>query len=147
MMSWVYCVNPKATMARKKNMSTENDAFSESWRIQEEVSALGFDWPSIDGVFAKVREELGEIELAWTSGEHEHARRELGDLLFATVNLARFLKTDPRAELHRTNQRFMRRFSLLKELLQHEGRIVEECSLEELDAVWDRAKKILAREA
>ena len=111
-----------------------------SWSIQSDVSARGFDWPDISGVFAKVREELAEIEHAWTTGDREHAKRELGDLLFAAVNLARFLDADPSAELDHANGRFLRRFMLLEQELTREGRRVEQCTLAELDAVWDRIK-------
>jgi len=104
---------------------------------------MGFDWPDIAGVFEKVREELGEIEAALAAGDVPHARRELGDVMFAVVNLGRFLGADPAAELARTNRRFLRRFDLLKRYLREEGRRVEDCTLEELDAVWTRAKKAL----
>ncbi len=117
------------------------DSLKTSWGIQDEASALGFDWPDITGVFAKVREELGEIEAAWHAGDRPHARLELGDLLFATVNLARFLDADPGEALDRANRRFTGRFDALKEILKGEGRSIESCSFEELDAVWDRVKK------
>jgi len=121
--------------------SPASDALRTSWTIQEEASSVGFDWPDITGVFNKVEEELGEIRHAWNAGDPEHARRELGDLLFATVNLARFLDTDPSAELERANQRFEQRFNMLKEDLREEGRAMERCTLEELDVVWERVKK------
>ena len=117
------------------------DALDASWRIQSEVSARGFDWPDITGVFAKVREELDEVESAWSDGDREGARRELGDLLFATVNLGRFLGAHPEETLGRANRRFLARFILLETELQSEGRKVDNCSFEELDVVWERIKK------
>ena len=122
---------------------TTSRAVGASWEIQEAASALGFDWPDISGVFAKVHEELGEIEQAWNAGDREHARRELGDLLFATVNLARFLDADPNHELERANERFTRRFDLLQEQIKHDGLILEQSSLAELDVIWERVKKML----
>lgn len=120
------------------------DPLQRAWRVHCSASALGFDWPEISGVFEKVREELSEIEHAWAGGDRAHARQELGDLLFATINLARFLEADPGAELIEATARFGRRFELLKEEVLREGRKVEECSLEELDAVWERVKKLTA---
>ena len=123
---------------------TDANALHASWKIQSDVSARGFDWPDITGVFAKVREELEEIEAAWNDGDTQHAQRELGDLLFATVNLARFLDTDPNAELARTNDRFLQRFAIMEERLKSIGRQMEHCTLEELDAVWDDVKRAMA---
>jgi len=119
------------------------DPLRESCEIQESASRLGFDWPDITGVFEKVREELEEIESAWSSGNTRHAQRELGDVLFALVNLARFLNADPAQELERTNRRFSRRFEMLKECLRQEGKTVEDCTLAELDMVWRRVKQLM----
>lgn len=112
-----------------------------SFEIQEDVSARGFDWPDISGVLDKVQEEFDEIKDALVDGDIEHARVELGDLLFSCVNLARFLDGDPTRELHRANDRFQNRFSLMEAELHREGTRVEECALEELDLVWERVKK------
>jgi len=135
---------------QKTNTQTDapkdnRDAVTASWLIQSDASAQGFDWPDISGVFDKVREELGEIESAWNDQDREQARRELGDLLFASVNLARFLDTDPNAELHRANERFNRRFALLKEAIRQQNIEMRNCTLEELDRVWERVKKIADR--
>jgi ATP diphosphatase len=119
------------------------DPWQESWTIQTQASAVGFDWPDISGVFAKVREELGEIQDAWQTGDREHARRELGDLLFAVVNLARFLEADPLAELQGANERFRLRFGRLKDIVKSQGGVLENYSLAELDAIWEQVKKAL----
>jgi len=120
------------------------DPLQRAWRVHCSASALGFDWPDIGGVFEKVREELSEIEHAWAGGDRVGARQELGDLLFATINLARFLEADPSAELVEATSRFARRFEMLKQEVLRQGRAVEECSLEELDAVWERVKQLSA---
>ena len=122
------------------------NALHTSWMIQERVSALGFDWPDIGGVFDKVAEELREIRDAHDSGDNDHARRELGDLLFAAVNLARFLDVHPGDALAAANDRFERRFALLETELERSGIRMEACTLEELDTVWNRVKRLL-REA
>lgn len=115
-------------------------------RVHASASALGFDWPDISGVFEKVREEAGEIEHAWHGGDREHAKRELGDLLFATVNLSRFLDADPSSELMEATARFTRRFDLLKKEIVREGRTMHECTLAELDVVWERVKKMTSED-
>lgn len=118
-----------------------DDALEMSWAIQDDASKRGFDWPDISGVFAKVREEIAEVESAWVSGDVDSARRELGDLLFATVNLARFLRAAPDEELERANRRFNKRFALLDKELRRLGREMEQCTLAELDEVWERIKE------
>lgn len=118
-------------------------SLEQSWHIQEKVSRRGFDWPDISGVFGKVREEIAEVESAWESGDVDSARRELGDVLFAAVNLARFLDTPPEEELGRANERFCRRFDLLDKELQRSGRAMESCSLDELDEIWKRVKTLI----
>lgn len=123
------------------------DVLVESWNIQEEASSRGFDWPDISGVFDKVEEELREIREAWALCDREEAGKELGDLLFAMVNLARFVGRDPRSALHETNVRFTRRFDLLKEEVARRGMVMEECTLEELDRVWEHVKDVLSRES
>lgn len=114
-----------------------------AWKIQSDASQLGFDWPDITGVFAKVREETEEISEAWNAGDREHAKRELGDLLFAAVNLARFLDADPNAELERANARFSERFEIVKRLAKERGIAMRECPLEALDVLWEEAKAML----
>ncbi|MBI2433550.1 MAG: hypothetical protein HYV26_11830 [Candidatus Hydrogenedentes bacterium] len=83
---------------------------------------------------------MREIREAVAADDFDHARRELGDLLLITVNLARFLDTDPAEALRAATARFSARFSALKREVAREGRTVEACTLEELDAVWNRIK-------
>ena len=116
------------------------DALEEARSIQAHASTLGFDWPDISGVLAKVREELEEIEEALAQRDMPQAQRELGDLLFSAVNVARFLDADPAVELHGSNARFRARFEQLQRDVAQSGRRMEECTLEELDEVWDRIK-------
>ena len=123
-----------------------SDALHASWSIQEAVSAHGFDWPDIGGVFDKVAEELREVRDAHAGDDMDHARRELGDLLFAAVNLARFLDVHPNDALAGANARFQRRFALLEQELEREGIRMEACSLAELDVVWERVKRQLRAE-
>lgn len=118
----------------------ESDALRYSTAVQAAASAEGFDWPEVSGVLSKVEEELGEIREALGRGDSAHARRELGDLLLITVNLARFLGADPRVELLAATDRFSNRFACLKESLRVEGKMIGNCGLEELEARWQSVK-------
>ena len=120
-----------------------DDALKESWEIQSAASSLGFDWPDAGGVLDKLSEELQELRVAWEAGDTAHAQRELGDLLLASVNLARFLETDPAGELRRANERFSRRFEGVKKHIAARGRSMETCTLAELDAVWEEVKAVV----
>lgn len=127
--------------AKEENaMPNRNDVLDEAWRVQEEASALGFDWPDVCGVLAKVREETDEIQAALDAGDRVHAARELGDLLFVCVNLARFLGARPEQILDQATKKFQNRFDALKMELAREGKSVESCAIEELDRVWNRVK-------
>ena len=117
------------------------DALRRSAALQRAAASYGFDWPDASGVFEKLFEEIAEIQEALHAGNAEHARHELGDLLFTVVNLARFLGADPGEELHRTNEKFRRRFESVREIIRQQGREMAECSLQELDAAWDKVKR------
>jgi nucleoside triphosphate diphosphatase len=122
--------------------SADPSALEEACIVQYDAARLGFDWPDATGVFAKVYEEIDEIKAAMAEGDDRHARRELGDLLFAVVNLARFLKASPDKELRGTTGRFQDRFGKLQAMLEADGRPISACSLEELDAVWEKVKAL-----
>lgn len=127
-----------------QNPQKSPDPLHEAVSIQDRAAAVGFDWPTIDGVFEKVLEELDEIKTAWADGDREHAKRELGDLLFAAVNLARFLDANPHDELERTNRRFSLRFSMLQAEVERLGLSIDTCTISQLDDIWDGVKKALA---
>ncbi len=91
-------------------------------------------------MLAKIREEADEIESALAAGDQNEAAAEVGDLLFAVVNLARHLGADPEAVLRATNQKFERRFASIERALAEAGRSPQEASLSEMDALWDAAK-------
>jgi tetrapyrrole methylase family protein/MazG family protein len=110
-------------------------------RVQERVAGVGFDWPDAGGVLAKVREELGEIEEALLAGDKAEAARELGDLLFAVVNLSRFLEADPEQALQTAVERFSERFRAMERELAKLGTTVTDATLEEMDRAWERAKQ------
>jgi ATP diphosphatase len=118
------------------------DPLSESYALQEVISAKGFDWPEVSGVLDKVAEELDEIREALRDGDAAHARSELGDLLLATVNLSRFLEADPGEELRKAGARFSERFALLEGELEKEDLELKSCSLELLESLWRKVKRI-----
>ncbi|MGQ0723089.1 MAG: nucleoside triphosphate pyrophosphohydrolase [Candidatus Eiseniibacteriota bacterium] len=107
-------------------------------RVQERAAALGFDWKHPDDVLAKVEEEVAEVRAIWPSGDRDHAVEELGDVLFAVVNLLRFLNRNPEEVLGTAIRKFERRFREVEKALDAEGRPM---TLEEMDAVWERAKR------
>ena len=112
-------------------------------KLQKRAARVGFDWPALPPVFAKVREELGELEQEVDAGAStERAREELGDLLFALANLARKLKCDPEQALRGTNRKFERRFAHVETRLRERGLVPEQSNLEEMDAYWDEAKRL-----
>jgi tetrapyrrole methylase family protein / MazG family protein len=113
-----------------------------AYRVQEKASAVGFDWPEPTGALAKMREEIGEIEQALGEGEEQALASEIGDMLFATVNLARHLRIDPERELRSALRRFRERFEHVERRLAESGRDPSHASLEEMDALWDEAKAL-----
>lgn len=115
-------------------------ALIRSAKLTKRASRVGFDWPDTRGVIAKIREELDEVEEALGAGDEDHVREEVGDLLFAVVNLARQRKIDPEQALRATNGKFERRFGHIEQALARSGRTFEEASLVELDRHWNDAK-------
>jgi tetrapyrrole methylase family protein/MazG family protein len=114
-------------------------------KITEKAARVGFDWEHTDQVFAKVMEELHEFEEAMVAGDQKEMEAELGDLLFAIVNLGRFLSIDPEDALRKTIQRFTKRFSHVEETLHARGKALPNSTLEEMDQLWEEAKKLEKR--
>jgi tetrapyrrole methylase family protein/MazG family protein len=116
-------------------------ALLKAHKITEKASRVGFDWNHSDQVFAKVMEELHEFEEAWAGGDPKRMEDELGDLLFAIVNLGRFLSLNPEEALQKTISRFQKRFSYIEDALSKQGRHMSEAAIEEMDILWEEAKK------
>lgn len=119
-------------------------ALLRAYRLGQKANRVGFDWPDWRGVLAKIREELAEIEET-LDPEPDRARfeEEVGDLLYAVVNLCRHLEVDPEAALRGTMTRFRARFRLVEESLAAEGKRPEDADLDDLEARWQRAKRAL----
>jgi nucleoside triphosphate diphosphatase len=114
-----------------------------AFRLQERAAGVGFDWPDARGPMDKVKEETAEIEVEMRdagSGMRDSLQEEIGDLLFAVVNLARKLDIDPRTALERANDKFRRRFEAMERLAEQRGVEIGRAGLDELDKLWDEVK-------
>ena len=109
-------------------------------RLQQKASYAGFDWEKIEQVWGKVNEEILELKEAEASGNNQHIEEEIGDLLFAIVNLSRYLTISSEDALRKTNQKFIRRFKKVEEGIKAKGKKLNEASLEEMDYLWNEAK-------
>jgi ATP diphosphatase len=116
-------------------------ALSRASKLQKRAATAGFDWPAALPVLDKVREELDEVLEAMAGDDPRAVEEELGDLLFSAVNLARHLKVDPETALRAANQKFERRFRFIEQALRDTHRAMEDCTLEDLDALWGEAKR------
>ncbi|MGH8353526.1 MAG: nucleoside triphosphate pyrophosphohydrolase [Pseudomonas sp.] len=116
-------------------------ALSRAVKLQKRAARVGFDWPEALPVVDKLREELDEVLEAMSENDPAAIAAEIGDLLFVVVNLARHLKVDPETALRGANGKFERRFRFIEQALREAGRPIEDCTLEELDALWGEAKR------
>jgi len=116
-------------------------AVIKAYRIQEKARNVGFDWEDRQDVWKKVREELGELEAEMERGDKEKASQELGDFLFSVINAARLYKLNPDNALEHTNQKFIRRFNYIEDHSIKAGKPLTEMTLDEMDALWNEAKK------
>ncbi|MBE6254192.1 MAG: nucleoside triphosphate pyrophosphohydrolase [Prevotella sp.] len=112
-----------------------------AYRIQDKARGVGFDWDKREQVWDKVREELGELEAELNREDKEKSTQELGDFIFSVINAARLYKLNPDTALELTNRKFIRRFTYLEEHSIRIGKPLTEMSLEEMDKIWNEAKK------
>jgi len=112
-----------------------------AYRIQDKARGVGFDWETREQVWAKVREELDELEAELNRDDKEKSTQELGDFIFAVINAARLYKLNPDTALELTNRKFIRRFTYLEEHSIRIGKPLTEMTLAEMDAIWNEAKK------
>lgn len=115
-------------------------ALTRALKLQAKAGKVGFDWNDPHAVLAKIREEADEIEAELSAGKRAAAGAEVGDLLFAVVNLARHLDVDPEATLRATNRKFERRFAAIERALAQRGKTPQQATLEEMDGLWNEAK-------
>ena len=111
-----------------------------AYRIQDKARHVGFDWEDRQDVWAKVREELGELEVELQREDKQHSEEELGDFLFSVINAARLYKLNPDNALEKTNRKFIDRFNYIEEHSIKIGKPLKDMSLEEMDQLWEEAK-------
>ena len=119
----------------------------EAHQLSTKAARVGFDWKSIDDIFAKLEEEIAELRAAIethassnSEADHTRVREEIGDLLFAATNIARHLHVEPEAALKLTNRKFRRRFNYIEKHLRERNLSFEAVTLDELEALWQEAK-------
>ena len=112
-----------------------------AYRIQDKARNVGFDWEDAGDVWAKVREELGELEEEVRKGDKENALAELGDFIFSVINAGRLYHLNPDTALEMTNQKFIRRFNYIEEHSIKNGKPLKDMTLGEMDALWNEAKR------
>ncbi len=110
-------------------------------RLQDKAAEVGFDWPDARSVIAKIKEETEEVEAAIASGDRAATEDEIGDLLFAVVNLARHARIDPNQAIRGTNSKFARRFGFIETTLAERGSTLRDATLDEMEALWAEAKR------
>lgn len=117
------------------------DSLIKAYRLQEKAAGVGFDWEKKEQVWEKVKEELQELEQeVETQNSQEKIEEEFGDVLFALINYARFLKIKPEHALEKTNRKFIKRFQYIEQIAQEKNKKLQEMSLEEMDIIWNNAK-------
>ncbi|WP_047454760.1 nucleoside triphosphate pyrophosphohydrolase [Rhizobium rhizogenes] len=117
-------------------------ALTEALKLQERAAKVGFDWSAPEPILNKIEEEIGELRVALASGEKAKVSDELGDLIFAVVNIGRHVEADPEQALRGTNTKFRRRFNHIETTLEAAGETLEEASLERMEDIWQAAKAI-----
>lgn len=129
---------PKSVLA---GVPTSLPALMRAEKTQVKAARVGFDWPRVEDAMAKIPEELAELTAAYHEGNRDTIEEEIGDLLFAVVNVARFLAVDPEGALARTTRKFTTRFRHIEERAREANRRLEDMTLAEMDALWEEAKR------
>ncbi len=112
-----------------------------AYRIQEKAKGIGFEWENKEQVWKKVIEEVKELKAEEISGNQEKLEEEFGDVLFALINYGRFINVNAENALEKTNKKFLRRFRQMEEIAKNQGKVFENLSLTEMDAIWEMVKK------
>jgi ATP diphosphatase len=145
--SWEHIKGQERAQKQKRSQGTLADvpvalpAVTRAYKLQVKAGNVGFDWNDPMAVLAKIREEANEIEAELVSRDRTAAAAELGDLLFAVVNLARHLETDPEAALRAANRKFERRFAEIERALAARGKSPQQATLTEMEELWAHAKQ------
>lgn len=140
--------NWEALKLRKKNRKSGTlggvprslPAMVKAFRVGEKAAATGFDWEKREDVWAKVKEEIAEVDAEMLAGDKERLEGEFGDLFFSLINACRLYGVDPEAALERTNKKFIRRFGSMEERAAAEGHTLHELSSARMEELWEQAK-------
>ncbi len=132
----------RRTVDAMRDLPRGMPALTRAYKLQKKAADIGFDWPSLEGAKEKIKEEYDEFLAELDRGDEIRAREEAGDLLFAVVNILRMRAIDPEAALTGCSERFIRRFSAMEEAADREGSSLARMSLEEMDGLWDEAKRL-----
>src|SRR4030095_6348601 len=142
------CALPISNTSLLTGVSSKAPALMEAHQLSTKAARVGFDWKSVDEIFDKLQEEIEELRGAIQEhgnlkdeANHARVREEIGDLLFAATNIARHMQVEPEAALKLTNRKFRRRFEYIENALHARGQAFAQTSLDELEALWQEAKK------
>jgi len=135
------CSSPESERSLLDGIPSKLPALHRAYQLTAKASRVGFDWSRLEDILAKMREEASELIEAQSRQDAPTVAEEVGDLLFVAVNIARFLGIDPETALTRSNQKFSRRFRHVESAIKRQGRTLKDASLEEMDALWEEAKK------
>jgi XTP/dITP diphosphohydrolase len=117
-------------------------ALVKAFRIQEKAAGVGFEWDNAEDVLDKVKEEITEFNQEVEDQNHDKMEDEFGDVIFSLINYARYLKINPESALERTNKKFIKRFKYIEESAKNEGKVINELTLNQMEAFWNKAKNI-----
>ena len=123
-----------------RNVPNALPALTRSYKIQKKAAEVGFDWDDVSDAFSKVKEETNELLEIYQGNDQTRIMEEVGDLLFAVVNVARFLGVNPEEALNFTSSKFIDRFAYIEDSARHQGKRLEDMNLEEMDKLWEQAK-------
>jgi MazG family protein len=133
--------SPDSAQSILDGLPTRLPALHQTYQMTAKAARVGFDWSRLEDILLKVREEADELAEAQRNSRTAEITGEIGDLLFAAVNVARFLGIDPETALRRSNEKFSRRFKFLESRIKSQGRELKNATLAEMDALWDEAKR------
>ena len=131
---------PESERSLLDGIPSKLPAMHRAYQMTAKASRVGFDWPRLEDIFEKLREETSELLDARSKQEAGKVADEVGDLLFVAVNVARFLGIDPETALNNSNRKFFRRFRYVESAIKQQGRELKNATLAEMDALWDEAK-------
>ncbi|GAB4313026.1 MAG: hypothetical protein Kow0059_03970 [Candidatus Sumerlaeia bacterium] len=146
--NWEAIKKEEKSQAQKRRVSILDGipsgmpALARAHRLQERAAKVGFDWPRVQETIAKLEEEVEEFKKAVAANKPDAIEDEMGDLLFALVNVSRFVQVHPEEALRKTIRKFIRRFQHVEAEAERQGRRLEEMTLAEMDALWDDAKRL-----